>query len=106
MTEEETRAAIGACALWRVRLREAIRNGSSRDLRLLKVAGEQQCELSSLLHDEASRILHRQFHATAAEIVDMALAGHREAALDEMSAGTHFAMSLSALGRALGGGTK
>jgi hypothetical protein len=105
MVEEETRAAMGACALWKVRLREAILNSSARDLRLLDVvADEQRCELASRLQDEASRILHRQFHAAAAEIVGMALSGNRDAALDEMSAGTHFSMSLSALGRALGSG--
>jgi hypothetical protein len=101
MPEEATLAAMVACALWKVRLREAIRGGHARDLRHMDPGNEDCCELTGLLHDEASRILHRQFHAAAAEILEIALAGNPDAALEEMSAGTHFAMSLSALGRAL-----
>jgi hypothetical protein len=101
MAEEAVRAGIGACALWKVRLREAIRENRMLDLRLMNVREEERCELSGLLDDEAERILHRQFHAAAAQIIEMAISGNREGAIEEMEPGNRFAMSLSALGRAL-----
>jgi hypothetical protein len=57
--------------------------------------------LGSLLQDPQCRILHGQFHAAAAEVLALANAGDREAALEGMEPGTQFAMSLSALARAL-----
>jgi hypothetical protein len=101
MADEETRAAVGACAGWKVRLRDASDTRTS-SLSAAELREDGRCELSGLLPDEPSRILHRQFHAVAAEILDLALAGNRNAALEEMAPGTRFTMSLRALGRALG----
>ena len=91
------RTQMEAHVRWKSSLREDIRGGTSA----LVLPEEDRCALSELLYDQEGRILHKQFHDAAAEILALAKAGNREGAMEKMATGSMFAMSLSALGRAL-----
>jgi hypothetical protein len=101
--QDSLSAAIATHVLWKSKMRDVVRAGKG----VIAVPEADDCELSTLLPDEQCRILHQQFHHAAAEVLALAEAGERRAALEEMATGSSFAMSLSALGRALqASGTK
>jgi len=100
MTQLESRTAIGVHAEWKVRLREMISAGY-RDESVAQSLSETRCACNTALDDPQCRILHSQFHDAAREVWTLASAGKRDEALEQMAPGTQFAMSLSALGRAL-----
>ncbi|SRR5713226_1073030 len=95
--QNSIRDEMEAHVRWKSSLREGLCGGKTT----AALPEEERCQLSELLHDQESRILHKQFHDAAAEILDLAAAGNREAAMEKMAGGSIFAMSLSALGRAL-----
>jgi len=95
--QDSIRDQMEAHVRWKCSLREDIR-GRKPDIALPE---EERCALSELLYDQEGRILHKRFHDAVAEILELAAGGNREAALERMAAGSIFAMSLSALGRAL-----
>ena len=95
--QDSIRVAMEAHVRWKSSLREDIRGGKSE----IALPEEERCQLSELLHDQQGRILHKQFHDAAAHVLELAISGNKEAALEEMAPGSPFAMSLSALGRAI-----
>ena len=97
MDQDSLSAAIATHTLWKTRMRDDVRAGKGP----ITVPGADGCELSDMLTDQQCRILHLHFHHAAAKVVALAEAGDHKTALEEMMAGSTFAMSLSALGRAL-----
>lgn len=78
--------ALGAHGVWKMRLRQAVQNGSS-PTPIDEVRRDDCCALGRLLHEQlappqragadysAVRDLHRQFHETAADALGLAVAG-------------------------------
>jgi len=95
---DATGTVVGAHAQWKSRLREAILHGTCD---LLDAECEWSAAVDTSIEDPQCRILHGQLHAAAAEVLELAMAGKRDAALEQMAPGTQFAMSLRALERAL-----
>jgi predicted nucleic acid-binding Zn-ribbon protein len=91
------RAAIGAHALWKARLRKAIRTGRlERGTTIEAVARDDGCPFGQWLHGgEAARLdpdraktittQHARFHTEAAEVLRAATAGHGDRARQLMS---------------------
>ena len=109
----EIQEAIGAHELWKGRLKEAIESRSS-ELQPSDVGQDNQCDLGKWLHgssltslDKRSphyalcRELHRDFHATAAKILSLALAGKTREAIRAMAPTGEFNRLSFALTRVL-----
>lgn len=86
----ELNKAIKAHSTWKVRLRDAIENGSS-EFSPSQVRNNDICEfgkwLNSLPHAEKALVdyqniqpLHQQFHAEAAKVLELAISGQKEKA--------------------------
>jgi hypothetical protein len=112
-TYAEIQEAIGAHELWKGRLTEAIENRSS-ELQPSVVGQENQCDFGKWLHgssltslDKKSphyalcRELHRGFHATAAKILSLALAGKTHEATQAIAPTGEFTRLSFALTRVL-----
>lgn len=87
--QDEIRRAIGAHGMWKSRLMTAIETGTS-ELRPEHVCKDDACEFGRWLygptmaaaarrmpHYETCRTLHARFHATAADVLRLALAGSK-----------------------------
>ncbi len=103
--------AIAAHAWWKYRLFDAVRTGKS-EWTVQKVAAAEDCDfarwLAGLLpedqsseHYEKVAALHAEFHAVAAEVLSLALAGHSEEAHQAIALGSPFSLISSNLTMAL-----
>jgi hypothetical protein len=99
--------AIAGHAKWKFRLRQAIDTGRS-EWTPDAVRPDNQCEFGRWLHGlplherqgahgRAIRDLHAEFHRTAAEVLEHALAGRKDQAAALMAAGGAFAHASSKL---------
>ena len=101
--------AIGAHSHWKKTLMSAIETGSPK-LSLDQVGSEDACEVGKWLGGAgiseaqrntpefaACRELHAEFHKAAAEVLRLALAGDRRAAVAALGADSRFARLSSAL---------
>ena len=100
--KNEISAAIGAHGLWKVRLKDAIVKGSS-EFQPSVVGRDDQCAFGKWLHGVSDQQvksspgykkcvdLHREFHAQAAKVLDLALAHKQKEAEGAISASSHFA---------------
>jgi hypothetical protein len=98
----QVQKALVAHAAWKVRLAQAIDSGSS-DFVPMIVQQDNVCDLGQWLYTgiadelktgaryEAVRQLHRQFHLSAAAVLETALAGRQAEARAAMEADSEFA---------------
>lgn len=106
--QQQVRAAIGAHGMWKGRLRNAIDTGSSA-VSVGEIRVDDRCEFGQWLHGagrngfavsqswESVRKLHADFHAEAAQVLEMALSGRKADAEKSMSLGGGFFHASSAL---------
>ena len=107
--------AIGAHGLWKSRLQKAMENGSS-EWHPSVVQRDDQCAFGKWLYGSSltaleknspgyaeCQELHRRFHAAAANVLALALAGKTEEANREMDPGSEFGRLSLALIRAMTG---
>jgi len=111
--QDQISAAIGAHGLWKRRLRQAIDTGKT-DMSVEVVKNDQQCAFGKWLygpelpaaekssaHYKKCADLHRRFHASAAAVMSLALAGKKQEARDALEDNHDFAKISSELTRAL-----
>ena len=110
--KDEISAAIGAHGMWKTRLRSAIANGKS-EFSPAQIGVDNACAFGKWIHGvgdaELKRSndyhtclgLHREFHAVAARVLSLALAGRKTEAERAMSAGGEYAAASGALTRAM-----
>jgi methyl-accepting chemotaxis protein len=93
--------AIASHATWKYHLRQAIKTGES-ELTVPLVRVDDECEFGTWLrsltsaeqldeHCQVVRDHHRAFHAAAAEVLELALAGRRQEAEAAIAPGSPFA---------------
>lgn len=95
--KEEITKAIGAHGMWKTRLTQAIESGKM-DTSVETVRMDNQCAFGKWLHGtsldskdktsahyEGVKSLHAKFHQTAAQVVELALAGKKREAQHLMS---------------------
>ncbi|MEK9142033.1 MAG: CZB domain-containing protein [Nitrospirota bacterium] len=95
--KEEINKAIGAHGMWKTRLTHAIETGKM-DATVDTVRMDNQCAFGKWLygasldakdkrasHYEEVRSLHAKFHQVASQVVELALAGKKQQALQLMS---------------------
>jgi len=112
-THDTIQEAIGAHGLWKGRLKKAIATASS-EVEPQVVAQDSQCAFgkwlygSSLTANEKNsphyaecRELHRSFHAVAAKVLSLALAGKAQEAARAMEPGSEFNRLSLSLTRAM-----
>ena len=98
---EEIDKAIGAHGMWKNRLNHAIQAGSS-DYTVAGVKPDNLCAFGKWLHglppsakDSQSwndiRVMHAEFHAEAARVLDLALDGKKAEATSVLATGSRFA---------------
>jgi len=106
--------AVAAHGAWKSRLHDAIARGAS-DVNVTTVRQDNQCEFGKWLYGkdlsdqdkrsplyEQCRTLHRNFHLSAAKVLNLALAARKEEALRAMAVPDgEFAASSSALTKAM-----
>lgn len=101
-TSDALDKAIAAHAKWKYHLMDAIDSGKS-PWRVDDVRTDHACEfgkwlialpLSERLSDHANKVrsLHAEFHALAAHVLELALAGRKEEARAAMAFGSRFAV--------------
>ena len=101
--------AIGAHSHWKKTLMSAIESGSPK-LTLDQVGKEDACDVGKWLHGtsipevqrktpefEACREIHAEFHKAAAEVLRLAIAGDKRAAVAALGPDSRFAKLSSAL---------
>ncbi len=99
--------AIAAHAKWKYRLTEAIDTGKSQ-WRVSDVRTDSSCEFGKWLvalplsqrlseHSKKVRALHAEFHALAADVLELALAGRKAEATAAMAFRSRFATASSNL---------
>lgn len=99
--------AIAAHAKWKYRLMDAIETGKS-EWRAGDVRTDEKCDFGKWLstlplsqrlstHCKSVRALHAEFHALAAEVLDLAVAGRKEEAAAAIALGSRFAVVSSSL---------
>lgn len=100
-TAEALERAIAAHAKWKYRLLEAI-DARRSEWHVSDVRSDQGCEFGKWLaslplterlspHCQKVRTLHSEFHAAAAHVLELALAGRQEEGRTEMGFGSRFA---------------
>jgi Chemoreceptor zinc-binding domain len=100
MNRAEIDSAIGAHGLWKGRLRSAIQTGKC-DITVTTAHADDQCafgkwlknldgEGSKSAHYRSCRDLHTQFHAKAADVLALALAGKKDDANRAIAPGSEF----------------
>jgi hypothetical protein len=94
--------AVGAHGLWKVRLRAAIDKGTGT-FTVATVAADHECDFGKFLfttvapevrnspHWRKCRDLHARFHREASSVLQLALAGKKEAAEQAMDSESEFA---------------
>ena len=98
---DEITRAIGAHAMWKNRLRNAIAEGRS-DWTADKIQPDNLCDFGKWLYslpasDKSSehwkkvQSLHAGFHQEAARVMELALKGHKDEAKSAMTSGGAFA---------------
>ena len=104
--------AIATHGQWKIRLRQAVDTGKS-EWTVDQVKVDDQCVLGQWIYGDAMkrfagdplvqqvRDLHRQFHAEAANVLELALAGRRAEAAAQLEMGSPYARLSAALVRAL-----
>jgi hypothetical protein len=105
---DEIQAAIGAHGAWKLRLRTAVDRGTSA-FTVSTVAVDNQCDFGKFLqkaatnseHQHKCRDLHTQFHNAAAGVLQLALAGKKEAANQALGAQSEFTRVSRALTAAM-----
>ena len=111
-TEEQILAGIAAHGMWKSRLRAAIESGKA-DVSVEQTRSDQHCAFGKWIHGIDRQVqgsthyrqcleLHRQFHAEAAGVLQLALAGKKQDALASMTPGSRFSHASSSLTRAMG----
>lgn len=110
--EEQIKAAIGAHGMWKARLGMAIDTKSSR-FSPATVRLDDQCDFGKWLRSvldpsiknsasyHTCTDLHRQFHQMAANVLEMALAGRKDAAKQAMGVGSDFGRVSASLTKAM-----
>ncbi|HZP27423.1 MAG TPA: methyl-accepting chemotaxis protein [Acidimicrobiia bacterium] len=105
---------IAAHGMWKYRLDAAIKSGRS-DFDPAVVARDDQCPLGKWLYGDARaqlsgspeleriRTLHASFHRDAGAVLELALAGNRGAAQEQLSSGSPFLRTSSTLVQLLDG---
>ena len=111
--QDQIKSAVGSHGLWKARLKAAIDTASS-EFSPGVVRKDDQCEFGKWIHSTTDpalknsrellrcKDLHREFHQAAAQVLDLALAGHKEAAKQAMSPSSAFAKASGALTIAMG----
>ncbi|MFZ5831612.1 MAG: CZB domain-containing protein [Planctomycetota bacterium] len=100
-TNEALDRAVAIHAKWKYRLMDAIESGKS-EWRVADVRVDDSCEFGKWLgalplsdrlspHAQKVKALHTDFHRTAADVLEMALAGRRAEATAAMALGSRFA---------------
>jgi methyl-accepting chemotaxis protein len=101
MDQELVTTIIAAHGMWKYRLQAAIESGRS-DFVPAVVARDDQCALGKCLYGDARaqlrgssdleeiRQLHASFHRGAAAVLELALAGKRSEAQDQLASGSEF----------------
>jgi methyl-accepting chemotaxis protein len=100
-TGEQLERAIGAHALWKQRLKAAIVSGQS-DAKAENVRLDDRCDFGKWLYSlppevlqaatvQKVRLLHGQFHEAAAGVLELALAGKKDEAVNAMALGSPYA---------------
>ena len=103
--------AIAAHGMWKQRLLSAIKSGTS-DFTVAQVQVDDRCDFGKFFYglpsdvresEQGRRIqqLHASFHRGASLILDLALKGEREQALQALSAGSPYDQLIGELGAAL-----
>ncbi len=104
-------AAIGAHSMWKAHLRSAIDKGTS-EFTQARVHADNQCDFGEWLYGSAAEHkgsphygkcleLHREFHAVAAKVLSLALAGKKEEALKAIAVQGEFAIASATLTNAM-----
>jgi methyl-accepting chemotaxis protein len=109
---DEISAAIGAHGMWKTRLRAAIASGTS-EFSAAQIGVDNGCVFGKWIHAVSDAQvkrsngyrtclkLHREFHAMAARVLALALAGRKAEAERAMAAGGEYTAASSALTRAM-----
>jgi methyl-accepting chemotaxis protein len=98
--DEQIRSAIAAHGMWKSRLRTAIDTGKA-DVTVEQARSDHQCafgkwiyavdmQLQSSAEYRRCRELHQRFHAEAAGVLQLALAGKKQDAVAAMAPGSRF----------------
>ncbi|MCA1957940.1 MAG: CZB domain-containing protein [Nitrospira sp.] len=108
-TRDEINKAIGAHGMWKTRLSQAIETGRT-DMSVDAVRVDNQCAFGKWLygstlneqdknsvHYREVRALHAEFHKTAAKVLEYAMAGKKQEALQLMAIEGDFAKISSKL---------
>jgi hypothetical protein len=106
-TVEALDRAIAAHARWKYRLMDAIETGKSQ-WQIGEVRTDDACEFGKWLsalplsqrlseHSKTVRALHSEFHALAANVLELAIAGRKHEASAAIALGSHFAAVSSRL---------
>ena len=111
--QDEITTAIGAHGLWKSRLKDAILTGRS-DVTPAAVRVDNQCKFGQWLYGttvsastkaspayQECRDLHAKFHAAAAHVLELALAGQRDQAEAALRDGTDFSKASQKLTSAM-----
>lgn len=98
---EDIENALGAHALWKMRLRAAIHQGKI-ETAVADIARDDRCEFGKWLYGPAvpnnARAsshfatvvrLHAEFHKVAAQIAELAVSGSKEAATKRLNSGDY-----------------
>lgn len=101
--QEEIKKAIGAHGLWKGRLTSAIETGSS-EFTPDRIRHDNECDFGRWLYGatippatkhtpeyESCRRLHAEFHQEAANVLKLAVTGHKDKAREAMSPRSKFA---------------
>ena len=109
--QEEIKSAVGSHAIWKARLNSAIDTRSSQ-FAPATVRRDDQCEFGKWLETANAAVrasaeyskckeLHHRFHGEAAKVLDLALAGKKEAARQAVGADGAFVKISSSLTMAM-----
>lgn len=110
--KEEIDLAIGAHGSWKQKLRIAIDTGICESTPE-KVRCDNNCSFGKWLHERIDPsvkvsqyykdavVLHAEFHREAGDILEMALNGQKEEALELIKLGSYFSKKSSALTKTL-----
>lgn len=104
--DEFLNAAITSHARWKGQLREAIDRGQLPDP--ISVRADDRCDLGKWIHGEGKayqttseyqnlKLLHAQFHETAASVVEIIINGNKANAKIELESGTLTAASMKVI---------
>ena len=105
---KDLRDALAAHAKWKTHLKNAVESGSS-EFSVPTVARDDQCafgkwlygpaaaELGGSPHYAACKQAHAQFHASAAEVLGLAVGGQRDEAQKRLGVGQDFARRSAAV---------